>query len=163
MNQRPDVSWCFAPFCEADPFVSPSGPRRVLVGFDVTGIHHEPFHVRFVDADFQQPFPDARIPPADEAAVCIASPAVFRRQIAPWRTRPQDPEDGIDKFPVVLGDSAPCSPPSREVRFDFRPHRIREVVAVEGTGFIGVTVRIHAVFFYENWHELQYKSRDYTI
>lgn len=132
MNQRPNVSWCFAPLCEANPFVPPSGTRRVLVGFDVTGIHHEPFHVRFVYAGFQQPFPDARIPPSDETAVRIAPPAVFRRQIAPWRPRPQNPEDSIDEFPVVLGDSAPCSPSSREVWFDFRPHRIRKVVAVEG-------------------------------
>ena len=51
----------------------------------------------------------------------------------------------------------------RGVRFDFRPHRIREVVAVEGAGFIGVTVCIHAVSFYENRRELQCKSRDYTI
>jgi hypothetical protein len=135
----------------------------VLVGFDVTGIHHEPFQVWFVDADFQQPFPDARIPPSDESAVRIAPPAVFRRQIAPWRTRPQDPEDGIDEFPVVLGDSTPCSPPSREVRFDFRPHCIRKVVAVKNLVFIRLMACLHAIFFYENRRELQYKSRDYTL
>ena len=136
----------------------------MLVGFDATGIHHEPFQVRFVDADFQQPLPDARIPPSDEAAVRIALPAVFRRQIAPWRPRSQDPEYGIDEFPVVLGDSAPCSPSSREVWFDFGPHRILEVMAVECTVFIGLMLCIHTVFLLRTTSgSAGHNSRDYTL
>lgn len=107
MNQRPDVSCCFAPFCEADTLVPSDSLGRVLVESHMCGVHHEPLHVRLVDTHFQQPFPNSRIAPTDEASVRIAPPAVFRRQVAPGRSSPRNPEDGVDEFPVVLGDSAP--------------------------------------------------------
>ena len=163
MNQRPNVFCCFAPFCEADSLIPSNGPRRMLVKPHVRGVHHEPFHVWLVNARSQQAFPNSSIAPTDKASVRIAPAAVFRRQVSPWGTSPHDPEDCVDEFPVVLGDSAPTARSSGQERFDFRPHRIREVVAVERTGFIGVMACVHAVFFYENWHELQYKSRDYTL
>ena len=131
MNQRPNVSCCFAPFCEADSLVPSDGPGRVLVESHVRGVDHEPLHVRLVDAHFQQPFPNSRIAPTDEAAVRIAPAAVFRRQVAPGSASPCDPEDGVDEFSVVFGDSAPTSRSSGQERLDFCPHFVRKVVAVE--------------------------------
>lgn len=63
---------------------------------------------------------------------CVLPPAaVFRRQVAPGGASPRNPEDGVDEFPVVLGDSAPTARSPGQERLDFCPHFVRKVVAVE--------------------------------
>ena len=119
MNQRADVSCCSAPFCEAHPLVAPGRPGRMLMESDMGGVNHEPFHVGFVDARIQQPLPDARVAPADEAALRVAPAAVFRRQIAPRRASSHNPENCVDEFPVVLGDFSQSVSLFRKERFGF--------------------------------------------
>ena len=131
MNHRPNVSWCCAPFCEADSLVPAPSPRRVPVRLDVAGVHHEPLQVRFVDTSLQETFPHAGVSPSDETPVGIAPITVFRRQIPPWRTGTDNPEDRVDESPVVFGDSAPSAPSAGKEGLDLCPHCIGKVMAVE--------------------------------
>jgi hypothetical protein len=86
------------------------------VDFAVRSINHQPLIVGLINQDFQQLFPNPFIPPAYETAVRVAPVPVIRRQITPRRTRAHDPENGIDKLPVIFCNTTPNALASRKVR-----------------------------------------------
>ena len=102
------------------------------MNFDVTGIDHEPFVVGFVDQLFQQRLPDALVAPTNEAAVGIAPPAIVGRQIPPGSAGAQDPENGVEKKPVVFGSATPEALLSGQMGFEQFPGFIVDVVAAVG-------------------------------
>lgn len=70
--------------------------------FNMAGINHEPLIIGFIDEPFEQALPDSLVAPTAEAAVDVIPAAIVRRQIAPGRARPQYPEHGVDKSPIIL-------------------------------------------------------------
>jgi hypothetical protein len=52
-------------------------------------------------------------------------------QVTPWRTGAGDPQDGIDKPPIVVGDSAVLSRLAGQQVLDTFPVRIRNLMATK--------------------------------
>lgn len=106
--------------------------------FAVTGVDHEPFVVGLVDQFFQQRLPDALVAPTNEATVGIAPPAIVWRQIPPGCSGAQDPENGVEKKPVVSGSATPQPLLSGQMRLEELPGFVVEVVAaVSMSGYGG--------------------------
>ncbi|WHZ28845.1 MAG: hypothetical protein OJF51_003643 [Nitrospira sp.] len=82
----------------------------------MAGVDHQPFVIRLVDQTLKKFLPDARIAPSDKATMRIAPSAISRRQVAPGRTGPQNPEHRIDKQAVILGHAAPGAFAPRQMR-----------------------------------------------
>ena len=99
------------------------GACRVRMHFTMTGVDHQPFVIRLVDQTLKKFLPDARIAPSDKAAMRIAPSAIFRRQVAPGRTGPQNPEHRIDKQAVVLGNAAAVRVTRDGAEVDLTPFR----------------------------------------
>ena len=77
--------------------------------FDVAGINHQPLEIRLDDQFFQQSLPEALVAPAAKAPVGVFPVPVIGRQIPPGRAGAQDPENGVEKKPVVFGSATPES------------------------------------------------------
>ena len=103
----------------------------MLVRLDVAGVHHEPLHVRFVDANLQETFPHPLVAPTAESPVGVLPSAVFGRKVPPGRSRPENPANGVDEAPVVFGDTAPLAALAGADWFDFGPKFVGNVVSVE--------------------------------
>jgi hypothetical protein len=112
------------------------------MGLDVAGIDHQPFKVGLVDHLLQQLFPDALVAPAAETAMGVFPVPVVRRQIALRRTGAQNPQNAVEKTPVVLGDTAPMTSLSGKMRAEQFPGVVAQVVTVIRGG----------------WHHLQPSS-----
>jgi hypothetical protein len=81
--------------------------------FDVAGVDHEPFVIGIDDQFFQQCLPKALVTPAAKATVGVFPVPVIGRQIPPGSAGAQNPENGVEKKPVILGSTAPESLLSR--------------------------------------------------
>lgn len=91
-HPRPDVFWCWAPFCATHVLISAFCPRRMWVNLAMRSINHQPFVIGLVNQDFQQFFPHTHVAPANKATVSIAPATVIWRQITPRRASTQVPE-----------------------------------------------------------------------
>ena len=101
----------------------------------MTGVNHEPFEIGLDDQFFQQPLPEALVAPAAKATVGVFPVPVIRWQIPPGSAGAQNPENGVEKKPVVFGLPAPESLLSRQMRFEQFPSSVIDVVAaVSGRG-----------------------------
>ena len=99
----------------------------MLVHADDRRIDH--LHGRIMSGGqrLHDPVPDASPPPANEPIVASRTGSVAFRQIAPWRARPQDPEDAVEDTPVVhAGNAARLV---REHRLDDAPFVVAEFIA----------------------------------
>src|SRR5215471_10142775 len=74
-----------------------------------------------------QLIPNARFAPAIEAVVAGRVRAVALGQVAPWRTRAQNPEDAIEHLPVTFRPDAPAIAWKKWLYHT--PLEVREVVA----------------------------------
>jgi hypothetical protein len=52
-------------------------------------------------------FPNTFISPSAKFAVCIFPITIVWRQITPWCTSAQNPENAVDELAIVAGISAP--------------------------------------------------------
>ena len=102
------------------------------VNFAMTGIDHQPFKVRLINQNFKQSLPHTIIAPTDEASMGIAPTAKVGGQISPWSACTHNPEDRIDKAPVVVGLASPASFTSGQMGFKLLPNGIRNVVPSVG-------------------------------
>ena len=100
--------------------------------FDVAGVDHQPFVIGIDDQFLQQSLPKALVAPAAKATVGVLPVPVIGRQIPPRSAGAQDPENGVEKKPVVFGLSAPLSLLSGQMRFEQFPGFIVDVVAAVG-------------------------------
>ena len=73
------------------------------MGLDVAGVYHQPLEIRVIHHFLQQSGPHTSVPPAAEAAVGVLPVSVVRGQIAPGSAGAQNPANGVDKPPVVMG------------------------------------------------------------
>ena len=97
--------------------------------FDVAGVDHQPFVIGIDDQFLQQSLPKALVAPAAKATVGVFPVPIIGRQIPPGSTGAQDPENGVEKKPVVFGSATPESLLSGQMRFEQFPGFIVEVVA----------------------------------
>jgi hypothetical protein len=97
--------------------------------FDVAGVDHQPFVIGIDDQFFQETLPEALVAPAAKATVGVFPVPIIGRQIPPGSTGAQDPENGVEKKPVVFGSATPESLLSGQMRFEQFPGFIVEVVA----------------------------------
>ncbi len=79
-----------------------------------------------------QAIPDARFPPANETVVAGRARTVALGQIAPWRTRAQDPKDAVQHSAVVNPRNA--SRLVRQQRLDNAPLEIGQIVSAHSEG-----------------------------
>ena len=100
--------------------------------FDVAGINHQPLEIRLDDQFFQQSLPEALVAPAAKAPVGVFPVPVIGRQIPPGRAGAQDPENGVEKKPVVFGPTTPESLLSGQMGFEQFPGFIVDVLAAVG-------------------------------
>lgn len=98
------------------------------VCLDVTGVNHKPFIIRVIDQNLQELLPDASVPPTTKPPMYVFPVTQVGRQVAPGGTCSHDPEDRIDKKPIVPRYSAPLAPSARKVGFQELPGRIRNVM-----------------------------------
>jgi len=77
--------------------------------FAVTGIDHQPFHVRLVDELLKQSLPDAAVAPPAESSMRVLPVPVACRKIAPRGARAQNPENSIKETAIVVRDATPLS------------------------------------------------------
>jgi hypothetical protein len=98
--------------------------------FDMAGIDHQPFIIRFVNQNFQKFFPNTFSSPTDEPLMNAALFPVIGRQISLGRPGSQYPKHRINKTPVILSDSSPLAALSRQMGFQQRPHVIAYVMSV---------------------------------
>ena len=82
-----------------------------------------------------QPVPDAGLAPAIEAIVGGRIRPVALRQIAPWCSGSQNPENAVEDAPVVSSSGPRTS--LRQNRFDDAPLVIREIVAHDASSAAG--------------------------
>src|SRR5664279_495126 len=73
----------------------------VLVHADDGGINHLHRRVMTGSKRIHDPVPDASPPPPNEAIVTGGAGTVGFREVAPWRTRAQNPEDAIEHATVI--------------------------------------------------------------
>ena len=69
--------------------------RSIRMHLSMTRIYHEPFKVWLSYENFKEFFPDSPVSPATESSMGILPVAIIRWQIAPERTRSQNPETGV--------------------------------------------------------------------
>lgn len=100
----------------------------------MTGVDHQPLHIRFVNKLLKQSLPYTPITPAAEPPVGVLPVAVAGREIAPWRASSQNPEDGVKKTAVVLGDAAPLPALPGKMWLKELPGGIGEVVSSRAFG-----------------------------
>ena len=75
--------------------------------FDVAGVDHEPFVIGIDDQFFQESLPETLVAPAAKPTVGIFPVPVIGRQIPPGSAGAQNPENGVEKKPVVFGSATP--------------------------------------------------------
>lgn len=121
----------------------------------VRTVYHQPLKVGIVDEYSQKLLPDALVAPADEAPVRVAPAPVFGWQVTPGRPRAQHPHHRIDEPAVVFGDAAPVPSFSGEVRFQFFPNVVKEVMSVQCV--------FHTRVVSQNSGNLSRKSCDYAL
>ena len=68
--------------CLGYPFCS----CPVLMDFNIGSVNHQPFKIRFINKDFKKLFPKPIVPSSAKSAMCVFPVAIFRWQVAPWRT-----------------------------------------------------------------------------
>ena len=100
--------------------------------FDVAGVDHQPFVIGIDDQFFQETLPEALVAPAAKATVGVFPVPIIGRQIPPGSTGAQDPENGVEKKPVVFGSATPQPLLSRQMGFEQLPGFIVDVVAAVG-------------------------------
>ncbi len=100
--------------------------------FDVAGVDHQPLVIGIDDQFFQEPLPKPLVAPAAKPAVGIFPVPVIGRQIPPGSARAQDPENGVEKKPVVFGSATPEALLSGQMGFEQFPGFIVDVVAAVG-------------------------------
>jgi hypothetical protein len=112
------------------------------VDFDVAGVDHQPFVIGIDDQFLQQGLPEALVAPAAKATVSVFPVPIIGRQIPPGSAGAQDPENGVEKKPVVFGLPAPESLLPGQMGFEQFPGFIVDVVAAVsesyGSSFGGV-------------------------
>ena len=120
------------------------------MNLNVAGVDHQPFEIGFGDQFFQQSLPEAFVAPAAKAAMGVFPVPIIRRQVPPGSAGTQDPENGIEKKPVVFGLTAPESLLSGQMGFEEFPGSVVEVVAaVDGRrdgGSLGEVRRLFSIF-----------------
>ena len=99
------------------------------MNLDMAGVDHQPFIIRFSYQLFQQRFPNALVPPAAKPAVRVFPVAVVGRQVTPGRARAQNPENRVDKQPVVLRRAAPGAFAPGQAGSHQLPNPVRYVVS----------------------------------
>jgi hypothetical protein len=98
------------------------------VNFYVACINHQPFKIRIMYQDCQQPFPNPLVPPSAKAAMRIFPITIIRRQVSPRSASTQYPKYGIDKQAVIAGIPAPCSFAANQMGLKKFPCAVRYVV-----------------------------------
>lgn len=83
------------------------------VNFDVAGVDHQPLVIWVFDEQFEQCLPLTSVAPTTEPAVSVFPVTVVGWQIAPGCAGAQNPEDGIDKSPIITGYAAPSASATR--------------------------------------------------
>ncbi len=98
-----------SPPCVAHVPIASSRGRRLWVNPASIISHNDRRKVRLVNRNFRRSLPHAIIAPAGEASAGIASAAKVRGRVSPRSARAHNPEDSIDKAPVVASPAAPAS------------------------------------------------------
>ena len=88
----------------------------------MASVNHQPCGVRIVNRNFRRSLPHAIIAPAGEASAGIASAAKVRGRVSPRSARAHNPEDRIDKAPVVASPAAPASFTAGQTGVGFFPN-----------------------------------------
>ena len=88
----------------------------------MAGVDHQPCGVRIVNRNFRRSLPHAIIAPTDEASAGVAPAAKVGRRIPPRSARAYNPEDRIDKAPVVASPAAPASFTAGQTGVGFFPN-----------------------------------------
>ncbi len=98
-------------FCVEPPFARimsrlPSlAPARMWVNPAMAGIDHRPCRGRLINRNFRRPLPHVIIAPTGAASTGGAAPSAR----VGWSASAHNPEDRIDKAPVVASPAAPAS------------------------------------------------------
>lgn len=98
------------------------------MNLNMAGIYHEPFEIRRVNQLLQKTLPDAFVSPTAKSTLRVFPVTVTRRQVLPRGSRSQNPENGIQKSPVIFGNTAPGACPARQMRLQQSPGIIRYIV-----------------------------------
>ena len=99
--------------------IASSRARRMRVNPAMAGVDHQPCGVRLVNRNFRRSFPHAIIAPAGEASAGVAPAARVGEQVSLRSARAHNPEDHIDKAPVVVSPAAPASFAAGQTRLEF--------------------------------------------
>ena len=100
--------------------------------FAVAGINHQPLEIRGIDELLQQGFPYSSVAPTAKSPMGVLPVAVACWQVTPRSACPQYPENRIDKFPVVAGDTAPSAGLTRQMGLKQCPNPVGNVMSVCG-------------------------------
>ena len=100
--------------------------------FDVAGVDHQPFVIGIDDQFLQESLPETLVAPAAKPAVGVFPVPVIWRQIPPGSAGAQDPENAVEKKPVVFGSATPEALLSGQMGFEQFPGFIVDVVAAVG-------------------------------
>ena len=98
------------------------------MNLDMARIDHEPFKIRLINHCFQHFLPNSFVSPATEAPLNRIPMTVFRRQVSPWRTRPQNPEHAVQKLSRILRVAAPCPFVAYGIWLEQFPHCIGHIM-----------------------------------
>ena len=99
------------------------------VDFDVAGVDHQPLVIGIDDQFLQESLPESLVAPAAKPAVGIFPVPVIGRQIPPGSAGAQNPENGVEKKPVVFGSATPQPLLSGQMRLKELPGFVVDVVA----------------------------------
>ena len=105
--------------------------------FDVAGVDHQPFVIGIDDQFLQESLPETLVAPAAKPAVGVFPVPVIGRQIPPGSAGAQNPENGVEKKPVVFGSATPQPLLSGQMRLKELPGFVVDVVAAVGERYGG--------------------------
>ena len=88
----------------------------------MASVNHQPCGVRIVNRNFRRSLPHAIIAPTGEASAGVAPSARVGGRVSPRSTRAHNPEDRIDKAPVVANPAAPASFTTGQTGLGFFPN-----------------------------------------
>jgi hypothetical protein len=100
----------------------------------VAGIDHQPLEIWVDDEPLQQCLPYALVAPTTKTPMGVFPITIGRWQIAPGGPGSQNPQDGINEAPIVLGYATPLASLPGKMRFEQRPVSIGKIMPSKGFG-----------------------------
>jgi hypothetical protein len=111
--------------------LGPLSGHRLLVGTDDSAVEHEICVISTGRERVEFPFPPTGMTPSAETAMDRLPSTITFRQIAPMRSRPQNPQTSFYEQSVIRTRPTGVTELARHQRYDSRPLHLVQLVPLD--------------------------------